>query len=225
MPGKDVMEEFERAAFEFARRISRYEGVGHVIVFGSVAKGDVDRRSDLDVLVVLDTEREPESLEEYERVSDAALDVGRDFDKRVQLVVTNRVFSGLDEFFVETALTEGKVLYGKAVTLETQKLRLEPHYIIMFSLEDLEQSDKMRVKRRLYGRVSRRVYKGKEYVSKYEGLVREEGGVALGRGCILVPAKSLGNFEQVFKELGVRYKKTTTWISSYNIPKGLNRRD
>jgi len=219
MSGEDLIEEFERAAFEFARRVSRYERVGHVIVFGSAARGDVDRRSDLDILVVLETDDEPESLDVYEVVSDAALDVGRDYDKRIQLVVTNRRFSGLDEYFVETALVEGKVVYGKTTCLEAGKLKLEPYYILMFTLENLEQKDKMRVKRRLYGRVSRRMYKGKEYVSEYEGLVTEEGGVALGRGCALAPAKSLGKFRQVFKELGVKYRQTMAWISEYNIPK------
>jgi predicted nucleotidyltransferase len=218
MSGEDLAR-LERAAFEFARRVSRHGRVKCVFLFGSVAKGDVDRRSDIDVLVVLDTKDKPELLEEFEAISSAALDVGREFDRSIQLVVTNAAFSGLDDYFVETVLAEGKVLYARDMPIKVEAMELEPYSIVTYSLENLSQSDKMRVKRRLHGRVSRRTYKDKEYVSKYEGLVRELGGISLGRGSVLVPAKALQKLEDVLKEFKVRYRATPAWLSSYNIPK------
>lgn len=218
MPGEDLTR-LERAAFEFARRASRHGRVKCVFLFGSVAKGDVDRRSDIDVFVVLDTREKPESLEEFEAISNAALEVGREFDKGIQLVVTNAAFSGLDDYFVERVLTEGEVIYARDMPIKVEALELEPHHIVTYSMKDLSQSDKMRVKRRLHGRVSRRKYKDREYVSEYRGLVRELGGVSLGRGCVLVPAKALEKLEGVLKELKVKYRATPTWLSSYNIPK------
>ena len=41
------------AAFEFARRASRYRPL-MILLFGSVARGEADARSDVDLLVILD---------------------------------------------------------------------------------------------------------------------------------------------------------------------------
>ena len=57
-----LQEEFRDLVFKFAREPSKKE-VSYIFLFGSVAKGDADRRSDVDLLVVFDTDKE-----EYIRV-------------------------------------------------------------------------------------------------------------------------------------------------------------
>jgi predicted nucleotidyltransferase len=210
----------EKVAFEFARRISGLDTVNYVFLFGSVVKRDVDRRSDADIFVVLDTDKKPETAKEYFIVSDCAIDVGKEYNKSIQLIITNKNFEGLDDFFVERVFVEGKILYAKNIQLVVEKNRFEPYHIVTYSLEKLSQGAKMKFKRGIFGRVSKRIYKGKEYVSKAQGFIYYVGGRALGKGCVLIPAKAMPALEKLFAKFDVeKYNTIPLWISSYNIPK------
>ncbi len=59
--------------FKFPRPAS-VEGVAYIFLFGSVAKGNANRRWDVDILVVLDTfSQEFDSTEAKTRISELAL--------------------------------------------------------------------------------------------------------------------------------------------------------
>ena len=91
------------------RPVFAAHGVLRAIVFGSLARGDATRRSDLDLIVVQDTDKR--FLERYEGLlHDVAEAVpGRDVE---MLVYTPTELERLrSRRFVATALHEGKVIY------------------------------------------------------------------------------------------------------------------
>jgi predicted nucleotidyltransferase len=66
-------------------------GVAYIFLFGSVAKGDADLRSDVDILVVIDTfSQEFDSTEAKTRISELALTLEKEFDRNIQVVFTNK---------------------------------------------------------------------------------------------------------------------------------------
>ncbi|MHA1431505.1 MAG: nucleotidyltransferase domain-containing protein [Candidatus Freyarchaeota archaeon] len=64
----ETSERLMTAAFDLARRLSDVEGVELVVLFGSVARGEADRRSDVDIAIILDTHAGDEAKESGERV-------------------------------------------------------------------------------------------------------------------------------------------------------------
>ena len=86
-----IQEEFEDIVFEFAKKASRYEDVACIFLFGSVAKGDTDRRSDIDILVVFDADKE--DIDAKNEVSDLALSLEKKYDRNVQVIFTNKDWS------------------------------------------------------------------------------------------------------------------------------------
>ena len=209
-------ERLEKIAFEFARRVSKIEKVVEVILFGSVARGEADRRSDIDILVVLDQKGKPK-LEEHEEISEIALEVGREFDANISLILSDREFSSMDEYFVESVLSEGKVIYAREARI-AEKEWLRPWYILSYSLKELPHSDKMRIKKIFYGKEVKSKHGNRVYIHRYKGLLEEVGGASLGRGCIIFPAKFVEEFEEVLKKYKVKYRKMLVWISEYNVP-------
>lgn len=210
------VERLEKIAFEFARRVSKIEKVVEVILFGSVAKGEADRRSDIDILVVLDQKGKPK-LEEHEEISKISLEVGEEFDTNISLILSDREFSSMDEYFVESVLSEGKIIYAREARI-AKKEWLKPWYILSYSLKELPHSDKMRIKKIFYGKEIKSRHGDKVYIHKYKGLLKEIGGASLGRGCIIIPAKFIGEFEDILKKYKAKYKKMLVWISDYNTP-------
>lgn len=211
---KMIQEGFRDAVFEFAKRASAVEGVEYIILFGSLAKGEADRRSDIDIAVVFDTIGSIEDIEERREISEIALDIEAEFDRSIQLVITNRNFCDLDSYFVNQLLTEGIVLYGKSMYLESKGIKVRPYIILRYSLEGLSQTDKTRLKRTLYGQETKKEYKGKTYTTRYNGLLEGKIAEKLGPAVMLIPKENEGELKETLDAFGVKYEVTEVWKTS-----------
>jgi predicted nucleotidyltransferase len=207
----EILEALRNAAFEFAIRVSKIRLVEQVILFGSVARGEADRRSDVDIVVILDSLKPIAELEEARKVSEIALDVERDLGKPIQLIITNKNFEKLDEYFVKQILSEGIVLYGKSICIVHNKLKLAPFAVVNYILEGLSQTEKMRVKRAIYGQTTHKKTKNKIYTTTHEGMLKKAQGEKLGSGSIIVPKNNLHDIEETLKRLGVNYRVIDVW--------------
>jgi len=205
--------EFRDAVFEFARRVSDVPAIRSVVLFGSVAKGEADARSDADLLVVLDTKGSVSRLPERKRVSEIALDLEKKFGKSISLVFTNRNFNGLDRQFVESVLREGLILYGRAPQVDARRLKLEPYVLVYFSLRVMGKPEKMKLKRALYGHRTVKRYKGKTYKSEITGLVERLEGRRTGIASVLIPQGNFKELEDTLERFGVVYEKLDVWMS------------
>jgi predicted nucleotidyltransferase len=207
-----IQKEFKDMIFEFVKECSDFEILQSIFLFGSVAKGEADKRSDVDLLVVFDTNKNVEKINEKSNISKIALDMEKKFDKNMQLVFTNKKFDKLDRQFVEQILKEGIILFGKNPQVDVKKLKMQPYSLIYYSLKGLSRSDKMRVKKALYGHATIKKYKGKIYKSEVRGLIEEFEGKRTGIASFLVPAKKFRIFSHALKRFGVEYRKIDVWI-------------
>lgn len=186
----------------------RYYEIESVIVFGSVARDQAGKESDLDVCLILKNESTKNDI------SNKILDLEKKYDKNINLVFSDSSFKGLDRQFIETILREGITVYGKKPDASIQQLELEPYEIIKFDLSNLDQSKKMKIKRLLYGIKTKKKYKGKIYTNKQEGLVEKLGGLRIGIASILIPEKNSWELEDMLRENGVSLRKITIWLSN-----------
>ena len=184
-----------------------YSEIESIIIFGSVARDQAGKESDLDVCIVLKNENTKNNI------SNKILDIEKKHDKNINLVFTDSSFKGLDRQFVETILREGITIYGKTPDASIQQLELEPYEIIKFDLSNLDQSKKMKIKRLLYGTKTKKKYKGKIYTSEQKGMVEELGGLRIGIASILIPEKKSWELENILRENGVSLRKITIWLS------------
>jgi len=185
-----------------------YSEIESVIVFGSVARDQAGKESDLDVCIVLKNESTKSNI------PNTILDLEEKYDKNINLVFTDSSFKDLDRQFIETILREGITIYGKTPDASIQQLELEPYEIIKFDLSNLSQSKKMKIKRLLYGIKTKKKYKGKIYTSEQKGLVEELGGLRIGIASILIPEKMSWELEDILRKNGVSLRKITIWLSN-----------
>jgi len=191
------------------KRISKnYSEIESVIVFGSVARDQAGKESDLDICIVLKNENIKDNI------SNKILDLEEKYDKNINLVFTDSSFKSLDRQFIETILREGITIYGKKPDASIQQLELEPYEIIKLDLSNLDQSKKMKIKKLLYGIKTKKRYKGKIYTNKQEGLVEKLGGLRIGIASILIPEKNSWELENILRENGVSLRKITIWLSN-----------
>lgn len=198
---------YREAVFELAKGLSAVEGVQSLVLFGSVARGEADARSDIDILLVLKRKRVvPEAnkvLHELERR----------YQCTIQSVVTDQHFSGLDRNFVENVFKEGILLYGQQLTVSVKQLQLEPYVLIQYETKNCAQQLRTRLVRILYGYSTHKRYRGKKYISTSIGLLQKYGGRKVGLASILVPLGSSKVFINILASNKITYKKLEVWIA------------
>lgn len=190
--------------FEFVKE-AETEGVMQIILFGSVAKEEADLRSDIDFFIVVKDKRIKNKIQEI------GYQLEKKYDRSIQLTFSDPKFKGFDESFLEDIFREGIILFSLEPVIRTEKLKLTPCTLFSFSLVDLSQSEKMKVKRALYGGESYSTYKNKIYKSKVKGLIPEK--CKIGKGCVLVKGKQERAVEGLFERFKIKYRKTKIWKS------------
>lgn len=205
-----MQKEFKDLVFEFAKLASDFDSVKAVSLFGSVAKGEADKRSDIDILVIFDTAGN--KFRDEDRLFTLSQELGKKYDKTVQVVFSNKNFDKLERKFIETILKEGIVLYGKLPSVKTNKLSLEPYSILNFDLDHLDKNNRNKLTRILTGYETKKKYKSKIYKSSSQGLIKEYECRKLGPSSIIVPFKNVNIFEKLFKSFNIKYNRVDIWI-------------
>ncbi len=194
--------------------------MAYIFLFGSVAKGDADRRSDVDILTVLDTyNKDFEEMEAKTRISELALTLEREFDRNIQIVFTNKNYEGIDGHLIEEVLKEGILIFAKYPSIVVQGFELDHYILITFSLEKLSAKDKMRVKRLLYGFKTKKFIKGVTYRYEDAGLVQKLDGLRIGPGVIAIPKKNILAIERELNNLKLKFKIIDLWLTKDSIKK------
>ena len=97
-------EELEKELEKITERLKKDQSVRLVLLFGSLARGDVRSESDIDLLVVKETDKKfLDRLDEFYKDASIAMDI---------FVYTPEEFESLkDRGFIKKAVEEGVILY------------------------------------------------------------------------------------------------------------------
>src|SRR3990167_1423929 len=96
--------------------------IGAIVLFGSVARGEATRDSDVDLLIVIKNEKKHERS-----VSDTMLKIEKKHKIDIQYVTTDKNFDKINRQFLDTILREGIVIFGKMLQIQFKKLGLKPN--------------------------------------------------------------------------------------------------
>lgn len=199
---------------EFVAHASEIPGLVGAILYGSAVRGELHAKSDIDVLLLFDTDHDPELGEEAtiaQRIGQAA--ALRTCCPYTFSFVINDVknLPQLDSDYLWNIAKEGIVIWSRPQhLLGLRQLPLEPYLIITYDLSKTSAKDKRAVHRALYGYRTRRIVAGKVYESTSPGLVREKVR-RLAAGVILAPANAADKILDALDAHGVPTQQTKVW--------------
>lgn len=196
-----MMKENLQKAIEFAKRIKNIKGILSIILFGSVAAGEDTKTSDIDIAIIHKRSDEFQLRKEVNKY-------------RIEKIQTT--FIHIKKLPLETEIVgeisgEGLLLYGRPIEITERKIKLIPKSLIIYSLRGLEQKNKVKALRALYGYVSKSEYKGKKYLTKSLGLVREAGVEKLTDTALLIERRKVFKFKNLFKRFNIQYREIPVW--------------
>lgn len=184
--------------------------IKRIILFGSVARGTFDKKSDVDLFIEL---LNPAKKDMFNNTLKSVL---RSFEEKaehtwqlkgVKLPITC-VIGSLDEprwkELKEELISTGLCIYDK---FEMLPKKLKHYFMISYSLKKLLKKDQMKLIRRLFGY---NTFKKKEY--KHAGLLKETGGMKLGTNTILVRSDIIKDFRKLFAKFKVKINIREAWL-------------
>ena len=204
--GRLVTERIEEALDALTRRLRVDEAVAAVVVFGSYARGESGRTSDLDLMILLRPYLTPSERTEAEaRVVRAAVEA--ETAARLPVHLAPLVLDGGDREAINSRLAhdlwiDGIVLYAEAASLASLRPGgLSPWDVVRFSLKQSPPRDRVRLARRLHGRPGRL------------GTIRLPG-LDLARGAALIPGDQARAVQEALDDAGATYDIIPVWRES-----------
>ncbi|MEK6887707.1 MAG: nucleotidyltransferase domain-containing protein [Candidatus Aenigmatarchaeota archaeon] len=186
-------------AIDFASfAIESGEKPKYIILFGSVARGDADSDSDIDIFIESDDKKEIEGLGKNFELTKGNSWKLKGADNPVSVVVGN-----LEKHPMRREIESyGIVIYGLY-----KKFGKEAIPYSLFALDFLNVKAKANIWRKLYG-YSQKVGQ-KKYISR--GLVGKLGGKKIERGVVLIPSEHSKEFVQYLRKNKIIFKVHEIW--------------
>ncbi len=184
------------------------EYIKNIILFGSVARGEHDEMSDIDIFI---NTQEVNAGKLEPLIKEAEKRFGLSIENRWALMGIEtpiRYIIGDLETYTWKALkmdiiSSGLVLYGK---FESVKEDAKHYAMFNYSLSGLPQKNKMRLIRQLFGY---RIKKGKK-VYEQTGYLKEIGGKK-PESCIFVPVEKSAEVQKLLNSFKITPKITEVW--------------
>lgn len=199
-----LSEEDRKLIEQFLSKLESISEVQTVVLFGSFARSDVDRRSDIDLLLVTDM-RDPGSLRP--RLAQLIGDLKP--HREINPTLTN--LHDLDPSFLRNVFKEGIVLKGKLL-LTPKNLALQPRVIVAYDLSEVKPSSKVHVSRLIHGFRSRKRVGGKTRTYDYQGLKDRFGATLVSRSALMMKTEDANGFIRELEKRGIRCSQWEVYL-------------
>ncbi|MBI2576286.1 nucleotidyltransferase domain-containing protein [Candidatus Woesearchaeota archaeon] len=184
----------------FLQKTKHAASIKSVILFGSVARFESDKKSDVDIFV--DVSGDPDEVQkESADITDDFYDSIK-FTKYWKLLnVTNKfkVMAGrLGQWELKNSIiSNGIILYGKYKSLPEKGA-----FLVLFSFENISPNT-----RRVM--LNKKIFGYSHSGRRYEGLLEQFQGTKLSKGTIAVPVEHSNPFMKLFRDfkIPVRIRK------------------
>lgn len=194
-----------KIAVDFANKIKKnklLKNILQIILFGSVARGEDNARSDVDIAIIHNVDKF--KLMEF---------INKFVDEKIQLTYLN-IKDLPDEIELVSALSgEGILLYGQPLNIQLGKNNLKSKLLVSYDLSKIPKSEQMKVNRALHGSTSINKYKGKVYKTEVKGLVAEQGIEKFSKSVLLIDKRKSAKIIGLFKRFNVSWKEIDIWTS------------
>jgi predicted nucleotidyltransferase len=181
--------------------ISKEEEINQIILYGSVARGDFDEKSDIDLFIDISKKKEGEInkiLDNYYQTKKYGEWRLKGIKNPISLII-GELDSVEWKNLKRSIINTGIILYGKYKSSADKT-----NFYILFSFENIKP-DKKRIS------IYRKIFGFKRGKVQYSGLVDNIKAIRVGKGSILVPIEGAERFKKYFQEKRVGVKMYDLW--------------
>ncbi|GBE19821.1 nucleotidyltransferase domain protein [archaeon BMS3Abin17] len=193
------------ASFLLEKLNKEADKVKQIILFGSVARGEADNKSDIDLFIdVIDENLEGKinNIKEKFYKSIKARKYWSLLDIKNEINCSVGKLEDWDEL-QRSLIANGIVLFGKY----KEETETEPYYLFSIA-QGKNRNQNMTAWRALYGYTQK--IGEKIYVKK--GLIKEYGGKKLAKGVFIIPAEHAHKIISFLRKKGFKHEIIQSWM-------------
>lgn len=186
-----------KKAVELTKEIKKLKGVLSILYPGSSASNEL---KDIDIIVIYSSKVQS-SLEMVNNLAN---------DKFKIKQLTLAELGDVPE--LKAAMSgEGVLLHGKAVDFTAESVRLKSRMIITYNTTKMNQNERNKLNRALYGGISTYRKDGERIVKEYPGLVEKVQAQKLGKGVLMVDRFNSSMIIQTLKTFKAEWREIPVW--------------
>lgn len=211
-----IPDELMLPIMEFIRRAEEIPNLKAAVLFGSVVDGTMSKKSDIDILLLFNTDHNPELGDEMKAALNLSGEIAKKFDLPYSFSFVAKNLNDpkdVEPDFLWRVAEKGILIWGKPDLniMKEAHPSLEAMALVKFSLEGLPGKNRASIRRALYGYKVEKTVKGKTYASQKEGLISKKD-YRLTSGLIMVPASLVDQVSDILKRNGAKFKITRIWV-------------
>ena len=187
-------------AVNLSKDIKNLKGILSIFYFGSMAHSDPEYGKKANLVIIYSSK----DIEVIKTIKELANDT---------LKIHHLTWEELkeDPQLVGVISGEGIILHGKPVQITAEKSKLKSMMIISYDTTSMNQNERNRLNRALYGGISTYKKDDKRIVREYPGLVEKVRAHKLGKGVIMVDRFNSSLLIQTLKRIGAQWKEFPIW--------------
>lgn len=211
----NIPEELKNPIIDFVNEADRIPNLKYVILFGSIPKGEVSKKSDIDLFMLFDTDHNPEVGKEMDTCLQISSKISQKYNLSYSFSFVMKNLNDpndVDTDFLWAISKEGTIIWGMpdAELLREPGKNLEPKSLITYSTKGLGSKEKSAIQRGLFGYRFSQIVKDKSYQSEKKGLI-EKKEYKIGDGVFLVPSNMEEKIVEILRKNKAKYKTTKVW--------------
>lgn len=189
-----------KKAVDFSNKIKEFENIISIILFGSVARNEATRESDVDIAIIYSKKNH----QTIRKIND------------IKPVEFQLIHLTIDELKDEPTLTgalsgEGILLYGKPITISLDDIELKSKMIIAYDTSKLDQNSRNKLNRALHGGKSTYKKKNKKETKFYPGILDGIRAEKIGKGVLIIDRKNYPEITKTLKIFNAKWKEIPIW--------------
>lgn len=211
----NIPENLKGAIIDFINEADKIPNLKYVVLFGSIPKGEISKKSDIDLLMLFDTEHNPEVGKEMDICLGVSSKIAQKYDLAHSFSFVMKNLNDPDDMdtdFLWNISKEGTIIWGRPdiELIREPGKNLQSKSLITYSTKGLTSKNKSAIHRGLFGyRFSQKV-KDKSYYSQKKGLIdRKE--YKLGDGVLFVHSDMEEEIFELLSKEGAKYKSIKIW--------------
>ena len=188
-----------KTALDFSEKIKKLPGIQSITLMDDTDWGESIKDSNITIIIIY-RKKDKQTIKEIDSLKPEKLHIHHLNMKELKA----------DHNTWDT-LSNGIILYGQPVTVKAEDIYLKAKMIISYDTTNLNQSERSRLNRALYGGISTYQKNNRRIKKQYPGLVEQIDAQKIGKAVLIVNRLNASQIIQTLKRYSVKWTKIPIW--------------
>jgi len=186
-------------ALDFSDNIKKLPGIQSITLMDDTGWGESIKDSNITIIIIYH-KKDKETVKKIDSLNHEKYHIHHLNMKELK-----------EDSYILDILSHGIILYGQPVTVKAEDIYLKARMIISYDTSKLNQSERSRLNRALYGGISTYQKNNERIKKKYSGLIEQIDDQKIGKAVLIVNRLNASQIIQTLERYSATWTKIPIW--------------